>query len=115
MANIVVAGSGKVLATEVAWARRPRERAAGLLGHRRFESGRALILVGARQVHTFGMRFPIDALFVSNELEVVAVYRDLRPWRMTRFVRAARYVIELPAGGADGVEPGIALILPSVE
>jgi uncharacterized protein len=46
----------------------------------------------------FGMRFAIDALFLSPGKVVVHVEENLRPWRVSRVVAAASSVLELPAG-----------------
>ena len=56
---------------------------------------------------TWFMRFPIDAVFLSAELEVLAVRGSLPPWRMAG-ARGARAVLELAAGEAErrGVRPG---------
>lgn len=78
-------------------------RAKGLLGERELPSGRALWIKGSRlvdcnSIHTWFMRFAIDAVFVDKGLVVRAVYQDLRPWRMTWPVMGAQSVFELPAG-----------------
>jgi uncharacterized protein len=52
------------------------------------------------------MRFPIDVLYVSRELAVVHVDRAMAPWRFGRIHRQARFVVELPAGAAEGTEVG---------
>ena len=64
----------------------------------------------ARQVHTFGMRFTLDVIFCDDDWRVVHVVHELRPWRVTRFVHDARYVIELPAGAAAGLTAGEVLL-----
>ena len=61
----------------------------------------------------FFMRFAIDAVFCDRDLRVVKVVRALRPWRMAA-ARGAKVVIELPAGGADGLEAGDRLALAGV-
>jgi uncharacterized membrane protein (UPF0127 family) len=45
------------------------------------------------------MRFPIDAVFLSAELEVLSVRSELPAWRMAAG-RGARAVLELAAGEA---------------
>ena len=68
------------------------------------------MLEPARQVHTFGMAYPIDVIFCDRALRVVHVVRDMRPGRVTRWVRTARIVIELPARARlVGVSPGDSL------
>jgi uncharacterized membrane protein (UPF0127 family) len=72
------------------------ERAKGLLGRQSCEGG--LQLVGARVVHTAGMRFPLDAAFLSEDLTVVRLVR-LPPCRVALPRRGVRSVV-LTEGGA---------------
>jgi hypothetical protein len=51
----------------------------------------------AFSIHTAFMRFPIDAIFLDNELVVLNVAENLRPFR-TASCRGAREVVELAAG-----------------
>ena len=74
----------------------PWARLRGLLGRRSLETGDGLWLVPSQGVHTFGMRFPIDAIYLDRQDRVVAVEQDLSPFRVGPFRRAAASVIELP-------------------
>lgn len=85
----------------------PLARLRGLLGRR---EPRPLLLVPAAAVHTCGMRFAIDVVFLDARLVVVKVVPALPPWRFAA-ARGARAVLELPAGEADGLEPGDRLAL----
>ena len=85
----------------------PAARARGLLGRC---PPRPLLLVPARAIHTWGMRFAIDVVFLDADLRVLRVVRGLRPWRCAA-ARGARAVLELPAGGAVGIAPGDRLAL----
>ena len=72
-----------------------RERSRGLLERDGLEG--ALLLRPARQVHSFGMRFPIDVAFCTDDLKVVRTL-SLRPGRITRPSLRCRCVIEAEAG-----------------
>ena len=52
------------------------------------------------------MRFPLDVLYVNREDVVVGIDRNLRPWRIGRFYKHVHYVVEVPAGGAEGCQVG---------
>lgn len=78
------------------------------------ERGTALILRPAKQVHTFGMRYPIDVVFLGGGGRVLRVVREMQPKRLTRVVLRARAVVELPAGEAAGVAVGDRLIVERV-
>lgn len=72
-----------------------RARARGLLGRGGLDG--ALLLAPVGSVHTFGMRFAIDAALCTDDLEVLAV-RTLAPGRLTVPRRGVRAVLEAEAG-----------------
>jgi uncharacterized membrane protein (UPF0127 family) len=80
---------------EIAATRTTRRR--GLLGRGHLEAASALLLAPCTAVHTVGMRFAIDVVFVDRQGYAVKVVRDLRPWRIA-LAAGARAVIEMPAG-----------------
>lgn len=88
-------------------AERPLAGARGLLGRRQLPAGEGMLLRPAPSIHTWFMRFPIDAVFLDRELRVVSLRSGLRPWRMSG-QRGARAVLELAAGEAErrGVQAG---------
>src|SRR5690242_9910980 len=86
-----------LVATTVEPGRGFRARARGLLGRRVFDSGAALVLAPCKSVHSLGMRFAIDVLFLSSDGTVLKSLL-LPPWRMSPFVWHACSTIELPAG-----------------
>ena len=73
-------------------------RLVGLLARRRLGAEEALWLVPCRAVHSIGMRFPIDVLFLDREGVVVFVLEGLRPWRLSPIVLSAHGVLELRGG-----------------
>jgi uncharacterized membrane protein (UPF0127 family) len=76
-----------------------RQRAKGLLGRDGIDG--ALLIEPAKQVHTLGMRFPIDVAFCDRDLRVVDVVCAMRPWRMGKPRFNARFVIEAEAGAFE--------------
>jgi uncharacterized protein len=80
---------------EVRVAATARARLLGLSGLRaRPPCG--LLLPRTRSVHTFGMRFPLDLVWLDARGRGVRVDAAVPPRRL-RWCRAARAVIELPA------------------
>jgi uncharacterized membrane protein (UPF0127 family) len=79
----------------------------GLLKHDRLNEGEGLWIVPCEAVHTFWMRFAIDAVFLDKHKKVTKVVANLRPSRLAMSWRA-RSVLELPAGRAaqTRTEPG---------
>lgn len=77
----------------------------GLIGRARLDPGSALWLEPCNGVHTFGMRFSLDILFLDTQGVVLHLSPNISPWRICGPVWGARVVVELPAGGlaASGI------------
>jgi hypothetical protein len=80
---------------EIAATRTSRRR--GLLGRDRLDEASAMLLAPCTAVHTVGMRFAIDVVFVDRQGYAVKVVRNLRPWRIA-LAAGGRAVIEMAAG-----------------
>lgn len=87
------------VATEATVADSYFPRLIGLLGKtkRWAEHGKGLWIVPSRGVHTLGMLFPIDLIFLSKEKEVVYLEEYVRPFRISKVSLKAMSVLELPA------------------
>ncbi|MGA7828420.1 MAG: DUF192 domain-containing protein [Geobacteraceae bacterium] len=79
-------------------------RMKGLLGKSCLAPGQGLLIRPCNGIHTFFMKFSIDAVFLDRNYRVVAISRNLPPYRLTSVFRKAFCVLELPAGT---VNPGI--------
>ena len=90
---------GRVVCRSCVVAQTPWARIRGLLGRRGLASDEGLLLRPASSVHTFFMRFAIDAVFLDRDLVVVGLAHELGPWRAAGR-RRAKAVLELPAGAA---------------
>ena len=86
------------IATEAAVADSYVRRLVGLLGKtkRWARVGTGLWIVPSRGVHTIGMMFPIDLVFLSKDKEVVHVEEYVRPFRISKVSLKASSVLELP-------------------
>jgi uncharacterized membrane protein (UPF0127 family) len=86
---------------------RPVTRMRGLLGRRGLDSGTGILIRPAGSIHTFFMRFPIDAIFLDRDGRVLKVRENLRPWRFAG-CRGASATVELAAGDARrrAIAPG---------
>jgi uncharacterized protein len=73
------------------------KRMVGLLNRKVLAPGEGLLLDRCYGIHTIGMRFPIDVLFLDKELHVMRAVQALPPFR-TCVVKHAVYVLELPVG-----------------
>lgn len=90
-----------LLGDKVETARSPRERTKGLLGTEKLPRGGGLWIIPCRSVHSFGMRYEIDILFLDRQGRVVGMYQWFRRNRLSRIFWSARGVLELSAGTID--------------
>jgi uncharacterized protein len=63
-----------------------------------FPPGRGLWINPSRGIHTFAMRFPIDALYLDRDRIVIHLEAGLKPWRLAAVRVNAASVLELPVG-----------------
>jgi len=107
-------GEPRTLASDVELADSFLSRARGLMFRRSFPEAMAFRFegVGRRSLHMAFVTEPLDAVWAVDG-EVVQVER-LAPWTGTGWGRAD-LVVELPAGGADGVAVGDGLHLAGTD
>jgi uncharacterized membrane protein (UPF0127 family) len=88
-------------------------RIVGLLGRRMLPAGSGLVLRRCKSVHTFGMRFAIDVIYVEDHDVVLHAIAELSPWHEGPVEPRCAAVIELPAGtiAATGTTVGDQLAL----
>ena len=91
---------GTLLADDVVVANSYWPRLVGLLGKGPSwaQTSRALWIIPCHGVHTLGMRFAIDVVFLDRGRTVVYVCENLHPWRISRVITGSRSVLELPTG-----------------
>jgi uncharacterized protein len=83
-------------------ARSRRDRLVGLACRRRPPAGTALLIPRCRSVHTFGMRFALDLVWLDSDGGVIAVDEGVPPNRV-RTRREAAGVVEVPAGDSGRI------------
>ena len=88
------------LATDLLIARTHWSRFRGLMAtdSSRFSRGQGLWINPSHGIHTFAMRFPIDAVYLDRERIVIHIEEGLKPWRMAAVRIHAASVLELPTG-----------------
>ncbi len=99
--RVVNKNSTKEIASNLIIADNILSRIKGLLGKKAMPDGEALLIKPCKGIHTFGMQFPIDVVFLDKRNRVVAMAKNVEPNRMTRVFFTAASVLELPAGTID--------------
>jgi uncharacterized protein len=99
--------TGQWLVTNLELALDSKTRTRGLLGRDALPPGHGLVIAPSQGVHTFGMRFPIDIVFVRRDGRVVRCRSAVPPRRLALWLTAFA-VVELAAGEATraGVRKG---------
>jgi uncharacterized protein len=96
---------GTVVADRADIADTSEKRRIGLLKHSGLDAGEGLWIIPCEAVHTFGMKFAIDVLFLSKKrkprgtVKVLKV-REAMPRRRIALSLLAESVLELQAGAA---------------
>lgn len=72
----------------------------GLLGRspNSFGKGKGLWILPSDGIHTIGMSFPIDAVYLDAKGRVLCAYHKLAPYRIAVIKFKSKSVLELPAG-----------------
>lgn len=78
----------------------------GLLVRPPLRAGEGLWLNPCGGIHTLGMRYPIDVLFLDRDLRILRIAASVPPWQIRLAPTATRSVVELPAGAATALRAG---------
>jgi len=96
---------GEAWKTTTAW-----DRMRGLLGRPELTQTQGLLIEPCAAVHTIGMRYSLDLVFLDRQLRVKKTVRRLPPWRWAACA-GAHSTLELAPGALDSaaLKPGDAL------
>ena len=73
-------------------------RLIGLLGKKELKKGQGIILKPCAQIHTCFMRFGIDVVFISEDLKVLKIIKNMGSWHFSPIVLKSLYTLEVAAG-----------------
>ncbi len=79
------------------------KRRIGLLKHTGLNPGEGLWITPCEAVHTIGMKFAIDVLFLDKRRRVLKIRHAMPRWRMSGSL-FAHSVLELPSGTAAATQ-----------
>ena len=71
-------------------------RLRGLLGKMKLRSNEGLWLVPCQGIHTIGLLFPIDVIYLDEQRRVIHLIEQVGPFRVTPIRRHASSVLQLP-------------------
>jgi uncharacterized membrane protein (UPF0127 family) len=67
------------------------------MGTKEMPPDQGLLLKKCKQVHTFGMKFAIDVIFLSENGEILYIEENMKPSKISPLIKNAEYVLELNA------------------
>lgn len=104
------------LATYAVLANNSKARREGLLKRSHLQTGEGLLITPCEAIHTFGMKFPIDVVFIGKDRRVRKVLHSM-PRSRIGFCFSAEIALEIPAGAAEasGTNQGDQLELRRLE
>lgn len=71
-------------------------RLRGLLGRTRLYADEGLWIVPSRCIHTFGLLFSLDIIYLDEQMRVIHVIEHFRPFGIAPVKAKAQTVLELP-------------------
>ncbi len=100
--------TGNTIGQEISLADTSWSRLCGLLGKRGLDAGCGVLICPSSGVHTFGMLFSIDVVALDKKMNVVRLWRGLRPFRITAVSLRTHCMLEMATGEIDrcGIEVG---------
>ena len=107
---------GTVLAESADVADTSAKRRTGLLKHSKLEPGQGLWIAPCESVHSFGMKFAIDVVYLDRKKRVRKIRKEMVPRRLSACL-TAHSVLVLPVGVIDSsrTEPGDQLEFEKLE
>lgn len=94
--KIINKTNGNVICDDCRLANTVKTRIIGLLGRKSISENEGLIITGCRSIHSYFMKFPICAIFIDKNNNVVKVIENFKINRLSGYYLKADRVIELP-------------------
>lgn len=95
MSTITVMRESEVIVSEVTMGDRFLKRLVGLSNRKKMETHQGFLLKPCNQIHTFGMHFPIDAVFLSKDEHILHIEQYMTANRISKHIKQAQCVLEI--------------------
>lgn len=107
MENSIILRNNLELFSEVKVADRFISRLVGLLRTTGLSENQGLLLKKCNQVHTFGMKFPIDVIFLSKDGDILHIEPEMESGKVSPHIKKAYWVLEVKSGSCQQFELAI--------
>ena len=98
----------EIISNNVAVANNFFSRLFGLIFRRKLKKGDCLLIENCKGIHTFGMIYDIDVVFLDKDNRVISTFCNIKPFKIIPFIKNASKVLELQSGslGATSLKAG---------
>lgn len=104
--KISVRNTGKEFLGNVKIAESFIARLIGLMFSNSISGFDGLLIKKCNSVHTCFMKYPIDVIFLSKEMKVIKIIRNMKPWRFSLIYFRACQVLEVDKNVSLGLNEG---------
>lgn len=77
-----------------------KTRLVGLLGRASLSDKEGMLFIPGGSIHTIGMRFPIDVIYLDGENRVLKIVSEMKSFRVSFAPKGTNRVLELSSGNA---------------
>lgn len=105
----------EIICENAAWAKDFLSRTVGLLGRKSFDDIDGLLISPCSQIHSIGMKFNFDAVYLDNTYRIVSVYENIEKNRILPYNIAVKNVLELPSGTVSAKKMEIGNVLKIIK
>jgi uncharacterized protein len=96
--NLPESGRKELIISEVIEAASFLSKLSGLIIRKKLRDNQGFLIRDCNSIHTIGMRYGIDAVFLGRNNRVLKIYHDIKPFRVTPFIKGGFSVLETAAG-----------------
>ena len=99
--NVMVLKNDQIIINDAKLADTFLLRLFGLMPTKSLNKNSGLILKNCKQIHTFNMKYSIDAIFLSRDNTIIHIEHKLAPNRMTKYYSFTDSILEVAAETAS--------------
>lgn len=76
----------------------------GLMGSDALQENQGLLISPCQQIHTHFMGYTVDVIFLDKHYKVVHIAPAMKPWKFTKFIKNAYFVLELAENRGKNIQ-----------
>ena len=79
------------------------KKSLGLVARKKLKKYECILIDNCRSVHTLWMFYSIDAVFLDKNNRILEIFKCLKPFRVTPFIKNAFRVLEFTGGTIEDI------------